>query len=58
MAHLLLVSYSMPSQHFHINLLQRPTRIGQCRTSQVLSWLVIPLMQGYADAGDFTFWTR
>ena len=34
------------------------TADAMCRTTQVLAWVVNPLMQGYADAGDFTFLSK
>jgi hypothetical protein len=26
-----------------------------CRATQLLTWFIIPVTQGFCDAGDFTF---
>ena len=29
-----------------------------CRSTQLLTWILIPLSSGFFDAGDFTFLSR
>lgn len=43
-----------PKCHLLVLLVPRVPRFCRCLVLQVLTWLVLPFFQVYADAGDFT----